>query len=114
MLSPTDREIKYRAWDKHTRRMWQWDEHNAFTTSRGSIKQWFEDSDLTPMLWTGLYDTQWAEIYEGDILQHKNGRRKVVKWHNGRNFQGFAISYEAPVVWTVIGNIYQNEDLIPA
>lgn len=113
MNGQSKREIKFRVYDTFTKRMWHWGEHNAFDTGKGSIERWFTDHDLVQMQYTGLADVNDTDIYEGDILQHKSGRKKVVEWHNGRNFQGFAVSYEAPVVWEVIGNIYQNPELKP-
>lgn len=63
--------IDFRAWDKHTEKMWKWNQHNAFTTDTGSIKQWFDDSDLFIMQFTNVLDSKGKKIYQGDICNIK-------------------------------------------
>lgn len=128
---------KFRAYDKFTKKMWQWEDHNAFTTSRGSIKDWFTDSDLEPMMFTGITDMDGKPIYEGDIVEEIDIKEDIdegneyapatVIFHNG----AFGVDYpglESEETFTsfdslfgviskvdraesikVIGNIWENK-----
>lgn len=115
------REIKFRAWDKNRGFM---ESHENFIKNVWSYREVVSGLDDTHILqqYTGLKDIHGKEIYEGDIVVAivKNGegrpvrsRRltKVVRWgvHNKRHV-GFNVgegSYE------IIGNIYENPELIP-
>lgn len=121
------RKIKFRAWDKGKERMWYSD--TPFSLDRPS---WFftveirqsESANYLPkdqilMQFTGLKDKNGKEIYEGDIVKYVGqlypDRFKIyeIKWDD--KLAGFyagggqlrrASSYE------VIGNVYENSELI--
>jgi len=75
----------------------------------------------TPLMqFTGLVDKNGSEIYEGDILKHNNDDLIQVCW--GHHLWAFIPinrkknrSYQDacfPNQFTVIGNIYQNSELL--
>lgn len=117
------REIKFRAWDKINKDMFNVESIN-FQERRVykdvvSYRN-FEDIDL--MQYTGLKDKNNKEIYEGDILSDGNIKKpyKVV-FENGSfkaEFEGDFDEYSFDLIdvvaqgCEVIGNIYENLELM--
>ena len=132
------REIKFRAWDKNDKRIFidpqmidfynkkigymQYQTEYMPDTSY-SIPVGFEEFEYSELMeWTGLYDKNNEEIYEGDILFESFGERyyKVV-FKNGSFRAEFEEDFEEhsfdliDVVaqgCKVVGNIYENSELI--
>jgi YopX protein len=116
------REIKFRVWDKY----------EGYFNSEYSINGMYvygyceggqipteEQHKLIFMQFTGLKDKNGKEIYEGDVLRNTwNHRTFVVEWDEGEYpFQSDADSTANE--WNVkyggcevIGNIYQNPELL--
>jgi len=132
------REIKFRVWDKNDKRIFidpqmidfynkkigymQYQTEYMPDTSY-SIPVGFEEFEYSELMeWTGLYDKNNEEIYEGDILFESFGERyyKVV-FKNGSFRAEFEEDFEEhsfdliDVVaqgCKVVGNIYENSELI--
>lgn len=115
------REIKFRAWDKESKEM--------FNIFDGSHDNWFLPSwkdKYNVMQYTGLKDKDGAEIYEGDIIKNASGEDfdiiSIIEFSKGTfclkekgNQQYDYIEnplYEWNCECEVIGNIYENKELL--
>jgi len=129
------REIKFRAWNKQTRRMednFSLDNDGSrIFTQEGSRDFFFqepyedvEQKDWVLMQFTGLLDKNGKEIYESDIVSRKE-RIGVIGWNDGGfcidtvKIEGKFVEYREPFFtqpimegWEVIGNIFENSELI--
>ena len=112
------REIKFRAWDK---------QYNRWAVSAPTIVERFHKSlpSCELMQYTGLKDKNGKEIYEGDIVAIENYNSFLKKWlpHNtevkwfGAGFRAMEGSISNDLTFLpnhneVIGNIYENKDLL--
>ena len=134
------REIKFRVWDIEARRMFWfdllWGNHN---TGNGYVgvapwgepqskrlhrdNMWLVDpTECEIMQFTGLKDKNGKEIYEGDIVFIPSEKNMVIGWserhasfvieRDGWAFvHYFGEAFEASEC-EVIGNIYENSDLL--
>lgn len=121
------REIKFRAWNNVLNKMYSW---NEFLDT--NMKQTFIAPESTAMIlmqYTGLKDKNGKEIYEGDIIQDEFYERKAeVVFLEGafwldykedfgvyntkhKRYQLLA-NYDYEQVLEVIGNIYDNPELL--
>jgi len=139
-----EREIKFRAWDNAEKKWllgYEYPNLGGFCMT-GEVmlfEQWSEvinrfilqqrdrkPEDLILMQFTGLFDSQRKEIYEGDILHNQMNERLfdwLIDFHNGgfklRNIgvDGF-LDEHRPLYHaicrerTVIGNKYENPELL--
>ena len=112
------REVKFRAWHKEERRMYydictNGEEHFIWSKY---MKMWVplkgNSEDIILMQYTGFKDRNGRGIYEGDILKGPEGIA-TVKWERGKfvvwadDLDDLDLSKEE-----VIGNIYENPELI--
>lgn len=118
------REIKLRAWDNSLKKI----RTSGISINKGVISS--EDKDIILMQFTGLKDKNGKEIYEGDILKvYSNYMEKpeiyLVKWFGDKDYPAFdlenwesesnglsELSQSGEYDYEVIGNIFENTDLI--
>lgn len=118
------REIKLRAWDLvNMVENVSIHEHYWYTVSGGERGPYYDFETYPVMQFTGLIDKNGKEIYEGDIIEHWDNKYIVP------NFTPLDRSYQAENVlenhdgsddwmsmsnvdWEVIGNIYENPELL--
>lgn len=103
------REIKFRAWDKYDKKMIYDVTYDKESTQ--GVRPWVF------MQFTGLTDVNGKEIYEGDIMGYDDKRRrkvrKIVKYeHRDCEEYGDFIGFEVFDDMVVIGNIYENPELL--
>lgn len=127
------REIKFRAFYKTKKEMVYFPKLSAIAYNGkisletmsdkfmgGEERWWQELSDL--MQFTGLKDKNGKDVFEGDILSTLQYEDKVatVEWRGNHFGMGFSMCHDGVPVdmdddWSefeVIGNIYENPELI--
>lgn len=114
------REIKFRAWDYKMKRMvpvssitFPNENHPMFITPMTSVSPDTAEADkLIPLQFTGLYDKNGKEIYEGDIMAHTYQGQNVltvVEWNRARmGWSGVDVKYIMSDGYVVVGNIYEK------
>lgn len=123
---------RYRAWDKHGQKMFANDEliiwngnvyaNDSKKLTCNNLKGWSIDDEYL-MQSTGLVDKNGKEVFVGDIIKCTRGCLHEVyieKEYGGTYFGGMPAVYLKDLregyAWTeheeIIGNIYENPDLL--
>jgi uncharacterized phage protein (TIGR01671 family) len=115
------REIKFRAWDLENKEMLHWYEIFNSHTLLIYIFKYIESVEL--MQFTGLHDKNGKEIYEGDIIDDGLHSNIIIGWckelgsfvltRKGWAFRHWFGESCDPEKVEIIGNIYENPNLIP-
>ena len=109
------REIKFRAWNKKGRKMIDLQKLTPLATELNGLFLPFNDDSIL-MQFTGLKDKNGKEIFEGDVLQNIGDRNwiEAVEWSKVRPmFSPFQRITSVDSAWKIIGNIYENPELLP-
>ena len=139
-----NREIKFRAWDTENVCFWYSDSTNdqeyceaiiakntvyfkyaVYTPyqAMGEVVDSYSEETFEPQpefvnQYTGLKDKNGKEIYEGDIMNYGNGRVFYVSYVGVQfiaTFNERVINSMIPIHnFEIIGNIYQNPELLNA
>ena len=111
-----NREIKFRAWLKADKKMFRVD-GIRFRGGWVSLPTWGDDEDYNDFLlkdvelmqFTGLKDKNGKEIYERDVARwDRKNKINIALVEDVRDWAGQYNSKE----WEVIGNIYENPELL--
>ncbi len=114
-----NREIKFRAWDIRTNKMF-----SEFEIGAGNGFSFFEGEKMyywKLMQFTGIIDRKLNKVYEGDICDGHSDGYGIIVWTDfdgGYDYQFVKEPDSSVPLWevknelVVIGNIYENPELI--
>jgi uncharacterized phage protein (TIGR01671 family) len=119
------REIKFRAWDNYSKsfiqdneyligldgKFYRMDFYSGIENYEDGSLVWDELQNITLSQFTGLKDKNGKEIFEGDILSHRYYSKPVLcEFVDGSFIFDDISKYDKSL--EVIGNIYQNPELL--
>jgi hypothetical protein len=114
------RPLKFRAWLGEERGMSNpfslFDIEDGFVAPNNDWNKSFDlEGDIVIIMqFTGLYDANGREVYEGDVVRLNDGTLATVEWdvfrYIYRLLSNPKVSIVAVVSATVVGNIYEGKD----
>ena len=113
------REIKFRGWDVGFKEMESWESLLTSDVLPEVLQGRFPNLKL--MQYTGRKDKNGVDVYEGDVITAYfdaiNGKYLItytVKYDEFHSLYPFADfdCYESPMHFTIIGNRYENPELL--
>jgi len=113
-----NREIKFRAWHRKEKVMLKPDDNYGTTRDLDCVVYYMQGQPVELMQYTGLKDKNGKEIYEGDIVKSHHFLPSEIVFT-----EGIFLAEDTPLLydtlsvypdnkWEVIGNIYENPELI--
>jgi len=114
------RDIKFRAWDRLNKRwidlfLLRFSKDGDILSVDSLSKESYGLHQVELIQFTGLKDKNGKEIYEGDILDKAYlslGGSYVVEWDDNEYNCGWNTIKDDSDVGEVIGNIYENSELL--
>ena len=121
------REIKFRAWDREFKKMYDLEKCIDFEISDLSNRR-LQHNSLEPMQYTGLRDKNNKRIYDGDIVLKKSNKKPINDFSDNKPFLVHWNAYNCgwnirqpvahkktgvlPHTYEILGNIYENKELL--
>lgn len=110
------REIKFRAWDKEKKSMFQI--FDSTTLENWFLPSWNDKYEV--MQYTGLHDKNGKEIYEGDVVKCKNYHGVVygiINYNNSYFYLACSSGYSDEYLFNcsdikIISNIHESPELL--
>lgn len=111
------REIKFRAWNKEKKKMFDDVEGKNNSKDPINLNAFFRNNEFEWMQYTSLMDKDGKDIYEGDIITDGIGVWYVYYAENIASFwlmdyKGYKTGHIIAENNKIIGNIYENPELL--